>query len=67
MDDSQNTTPPPAAPVKATSSSDPDDRYAAYDTTYLRFVGTVHPSKAAAKAAAKADGRDLDALEYRKV
>lgn len=30
--------------------------FAAYDTTYLRFVGGTHPTKAAAEKAAKDAG-----------
>lgn len=59
--------PAPAPRTSSTSSSDEDARYCAYDPTYLRYVGTHHPTAAKAKAAAKADGRDVDALEYRKL
>lgn len=39
--------------------------FAAYDLTYLRFVGGVHETKAAATKAAKAAG--LVAFEIREV
>lgn len=40
-------------------------RYAAYDTTYLKFVGGVHATKAAATKAAK-DAK-VDKFEIREV
>lgn len=48
-------------PTTETTDVEPGDaaaprRYAAYDKVLLRFVGGVHDTKAAAKAAAKAAG-----------
>ena len=45
------TTEPEAAPEKTGSG-----RYAAYDTTYLKYVGGVPDTKGAARDAAKAKG-----------
>lgn len=42
-------------------------RFAAYDTTYERFVGGVHDTKTAATEAAKAAGVSGKRLEIRGV
>lgn len=42
-------------------------RYSAYDTTYERFVGGVHDTKAKARDAAKAKGSEGKHVEIREV
>lgn len=53
---------PTPTPAPATGK-----RYAAYDKTYLRFVGGVHDTKAKATKAAKDTGIKLGDLEVREV
>lgn len=64
-DETTPSTPPAEQAPKTTTTKDDGSQYAAYDTTYLRFVGGTHPTKAKASAAAKAAG--LDEYEIRTV
>lgn len=72
QDPSTPTTPPetpqetPQATSKAKAAKDDDStRYAVYDKTYLRFVGEVHKTKAAATKEAK--DRKVRDFEIREV
>ena len=57
MSDENQTDPGPAtskqAPTPAPAKATDEKLYAAYDTTYLKFVGGTHKTKGAASAAAK--------------
>jgi hypothetical protein len=59
------TTPPPEAPKTARTDKAEGKRFAAYDTTYLRFVGDVVDTKR--KAADQAKEHGVDDYEIREV
>lgn len=57
--------PPHAPPSKPKKADDTPKRYAAYDRTYLRFVGEVHDNKTAATKEAR--DRKVKDFEIREV
>lgn len=65
MTDDKTPDPTPADPAPKSTPSVDGAQYAAYDNTYLKYVGGTHPTKAKATAAAKAAG--LDNYEIRTV
>lgn len=56
---------PPAPKPETKAAAKSDARFAVYDTTYLKFTGGTHDTKAKATKAAK--DADVDKYEIREV